>query len=179
MEEIISHEATKIEDDFVFPFSGEEWIGNSLNMASSPIATVRACLDGLQSLAKDSGLSEVTYLDVGCGDGRFVLEMAARRVAVRTVGVDLDASHIEKAIILGTEFGPSCEFQKVDFFKFDFDPFNMISCYVTREAVAKLSKLFTKRMGGRPCVWAVILYPLVDRTPVLIDETYRIYYYVN
>ncbi|MGH3377016.1 MAG: methyltransferase domain-containing protein [Actinoallomurus sp.] len=79
------------------------------------MSTLLTILDALDDLAQSRNLRERTYqalgdtvVDVGCGGGRAVGELAAR--GVRAIGVDLDPAMIETA----TQRWPTGEFHVAD-----------------------------------------------------------------
>lgn len=66
-------------------------------------------VDNIQELV--SGITAAAAIDIGCGDGAVIAEMAERGVAARYVGVDISASAIEMASV---RHAPGADFRVFD-----------------------------------------------------------------
>jgi len=84
------------------------------------------------------GRGDVVY-DLGCGDGRIVIE-AARRHGARGVGIDLDPVRIEEARENARRAGVQqrVRFQQADLFATDFSPATVVMLYLLFEVNLKL-----------------------------------------
>ncbi len=80
-----------------------------------------------------------TVYDLGCGDGRIVIE-AARRHGARGVGIDLDPVRIEEARANARRAGVErlVRFEQADLFKTDFSPATVVMLYLLFEVNLKL-----------------------------------------
>ncbi len=81
---------------------------------------------------------DVVY-DLGCGDGRIVIE-AARSFGATGVGIDIDPRRIEEANAAARRAGVSgrVRFAVQDLFKADFSAANVLTLYLFPELNAKL-----------------------------------------
>ncbi|MCR4396092.1 MAG: class I SAM-dependent methyltransferase [Candidatus Saccharicenans sp.] len=81
---------------------------------------------------------DVLY-DLGCGDGRIVIE-AARRAGIRAVGIDIDPERIresrENARIAGVDH--LVEFRRADIFQSDFSEATVITMYLLPDVNIRL-----------------------------------------
>jgi len=77
--------------------------------------------------------------DLGCGDGRIVIE-AAQRHGARGVGIDIDPARIEEATIAARRAGVSdrVRFVVQDLFQTDFSMASVVTLYLYPELNAKL-----------------------------------------
>ncbi len=84
------------------------------------------------------GRDDIVY-DLGCGDGRIVIE-AARRHGARGVGIDLDPERIREARENARRAGVQqrVRFQQADLFATDFSPATVVMLYLLFEANLKL-----------------------------------------
>lgn len=77
--------------------------------------------------------------DLGCGDGRIVIE-AARRAGVRAVGIDIDPQRIkesrENARMAGVDH--LVEFRRADIFQSDFSEATLITMYLLPDVNLRL-----------------------------------------
>ncbi|WP_292040280.1 class I SAM-dependent methyltransferase [Massilia sp. UBA6681] len=80
-----------------------------------------------------------TVYDLGCGDGRIVIE-AARRHGARGVGIDLDPERIREARENARRAGVErrVRFQQADLFATDFSPATVVMLYLLFEVNLKL-----------------------------------------
>ncbi|KAJ3307227.1 hypothetical protein HDV03_001712 [Kappamyces sp. JEL0829] len=158
-----------------------------MNLANTPVATIRTTLDTLQQLRQRQTLASPAakwankYLDIGCGDGRWVIEMAQWDSVALCVGIDLDPHKIELARVNAQEAGVAskCLFLLQDFVAFDLTPFDIMTAYITKEAMRRLSKSFLDRIGRGQVLLACVLYQPVglDFARVEHDKTYQVTYY--
>jgi cyclopropane fatty-acyl-phospholipid synthase-like methyltransferase len=90
--------------------------------------------------------------DLGCGDGRIVIE-AARRYGARGVGVDIDPARIAEANAAAARAGVQnrVRFVVQDFFETDLSPATVVALYLYSELNARLKPKFLAelRPGGR------------------------------
>jgi cyclopropane fatty-acyl-phospholipid synthase-like methyltransferase len=77
--------------------------------------------------------------DLGCGDGRIVIE-AAKRYGARGVGIDIDPERIEEARKNAEEAGVSdrVEFRQQDLFEVDLRKANVVTLYLLQSVNMKL-----------------------------------------
>ena len=80
-----------------------------------------------------------TVYDLGCGDGRIVIE-AARRHGARGIGIDLDPVRIREARGNARRAGVErrVRFQQADLFATDFSPATVVMLYLLFEVNLKL-----------------------------------------
>ncbi len=96
------------------------------------------------------GPNDVVF-DLGCGDGRIVIE-AARRYGASGVGIDLDPARIEEATAAARRAGVSdrVRFLVQDLFATDFSSASVVTLYLFPEMNARLRpKLQGLRPGSR------------------------------
>ena len=96
--------------------------------------------------------SDDLLYDLGCGDGRIVIE-AARRYGARGVGVDIDPARIAEANAAAARAGVSgrVRFLVQDFFKTDLSEATVVALYLFSELNARLKPKFQAelRPGAR------------------------------
>ena len=87
--------------------------------------------------------------DLGCGDGRIVIE-AAKRAGIRAVGIDLDPERIresrENARAAGVEH--LVEFRRGDIFQADFSEATVVTMYLLPEVNIRLRPTILKLKPG-------------------------------
>lgn len=87
--------------------------------------------------------------DLGCGDGRIVIE-AARRAGIRAVGIDIDPERIresrENARIAGVE--NLVEFRRADIFEADFSEATVVTMYLLPDVNIRLRPTILKLRPG-------------------------------
>ena len=113
---------------------------------STPPAVVRRML----ALGR-VGRGDTVY-DLGCGDGRIVIE-AARRHGAHGVGIDLDPRRIREARENARRAGVErrVQFRQADLFATDFSPATVLMLYLLFEVNLKLMPLLWRqlRVGSR------------------------------
>ena len=84
------------------------------------------------------GKDDVVY-DLGCGDGRIVIE-AAKRYGVRAVGIDIDPQRIAEARANAKKAGVTklVEFRLADLFQADLRPATVVTLYLLPSLNVKL-----------------------------------------
>lgn len=91
---------------------------------------------------------DVLY-DLGCGDGRIVIE-AARRAGIRAVGIDLDPERIresrENARIAGVD--NLVEFRQANIFEADFSEATVVTMYLLPDVNLRLRPAILKLKPG-------------------------------
>jgi len=162
------------EEEYNFPFSTSTFISSSLNLAQSTPSTVKIVLDLLQANAPKM-ITSPKFLDLGCGDGRYVFE-AARR-GLYAVGVDIEPTNIAICEELAKEYGLSdlCQFYLDDFFKFDLSSYNLISCYLYDKTMFMIAKRLKERLQTGNCLVATVLYQPPNWIPLLVDHVYKVH----
>ncbi|MCX8160275.1 MAG: class I SAM-dependent methyltransferase [Candidatus Saccharicenans sp.] len=87
--------------------------------------------------------------DLGCGDGRIVIE-AARRAGIRAVGIDIDPERIresrENARIAGVE--NLVEFRQANIFEADFSEATVVTMYLLPDVNIRLRPTILKLRPG-------------------------------
>ncbi|KAI8895829.1 hypothetical protein BC833DRAFT_622680, partial [Globomyces pollinis-pini] len=159
------------EEDYKFPFQDCDFIVSSLNLAASPPETVRTVVE---MLTKDKP-KNYKYLDLGCGDGRYVFE--AVKSGFYAVGIEMDPTSFKLCVDyqVQNDLIDKCCFYQTDFFLFDLKEFNMISCYLYEKTLNMMSSRLKERMGDGNCSVATILYKPASWTPVVSDDIYKIF----
>jgi len=101
------------------------------------VATPYEVVDQMLRLAR-VGPNDVVF-DLGCGDGRIVIE-AAYRYGARGVGIDLDPARIDEATAAARKAGVSerVRFAVQDLFQTDFSSASVVTLYLFPELNAKL-----------------------------------------
>jgi SAM-dependent methyltransferase len=91
--------------------------------------------------------SESIFYDLGCGDGRIVIE-AAKKYGARGIGVDLDPLRIDESEKNAREDGVEhlVEFILGDVMKVDFSRATVVAIYLLPESNALLRPLFEKQL---------------------------------
>lgn len=113
------------------------------------VVTPHEVVDEMLRLAR-LGPHDVLF-DLGCGDGRIVIE-AARRYGVRGVGIDIDPARIEEANAAARRagLGERVRFIVQDLFQTDFSSASVVTLYLFPEMNARLRpKLQSLRPGSR------------------------------
>lgn len=97
------------------------------------------------------GKQDVVY-DLGCGDGRIIIE-AARRFGARGVGIDLDPARIAEAQANARLAGVQerVRFRQADLFQTDFSPATVVMLYLLFEVNLQLMPQLWRqlRVGAR------------------------------
>ncbi|MFA7503274.1 MAG: methyltransferase domain-containing protein [Burkholderiaceae bacterium] len=80
-----------------------------------------------------------TVYDLGCGDGRIVIE-AARRYGVQGVGIDLDPVRVEEALenVARAGVGDRVRIRQGDLFETDLSPADVVTLYLLPEVNQRL-----------------------------------------
>ena len=101
------------------------------------VSTPHEVVDEMLRLAS-VGPGDVLY-DLGCGDGRIVIE-GARRYGARGVGIDIDPARIDEANAGARRAGVSEQVRFVvqDLFKSDFSEATVVALYLFAELNARL-----------------------------------------
>jgi len=114
------------------------------------VSTPRDVVERMLAMAQ-VGARDTVY-DLGCGDGRIVIE-AARRHRARGVGVDLDPERIREARAAARQAGVQdrVRFRQADLFATDFSPASVVMLYLLFEVNLKLMpRLWQQlRVGSR------------------------------
>jgi len=134
----------------------------------------------------DVGTSDVVY-DLGCGDGRIVVEAVKKFGARCAVGVDINPQRLKEARELARKEGVEnkVRFYRENVFKTDFSSATVVTMYLLPEYNAALAPRLTKllRVGSRvvshdfnsmPPSWkAVIAKDFTDSN----GETHSLYFW--
>jgi SAM-dependent methyltransferase len=101
------------------------------------VPTPPSVVDAMLELAQVKK-GEIVY-DLGCGDGRIVIE-AAKRYGARGVGIDIDARRIEEARENAKAAGVAdrVQFRQQDLFETDFREANVVTLYLLQAINMKL-----------------------------------------
>jgi SAM-dependent methyltransferase len=114
------------------------------------VSTPRDVVERMLAMAR-VGAHDTVY-DLGCGDGRIVIE-AARRHGARGVGIDLDPERIREARANARQAGVQerVRFRQADLFATDFSPASVVMLYLLFEVNLKLMpRLWQQlRVGSR------------------------------
>jgi SAM-dependent methyltransferase len=114
------------------------------------VPTPRDVVERMLAMAR-VGARDTVY-DLGCGDGRIVIE-AARRHGARGVGIDLDPERIREARAIARQAGVHgrVRFRQADLFAADFSPASVVMLYLLFEVNLKLMpRLWQQlRVGSR------------------------------
>ncbi|HVF40361.1 MAG TPA: class I SAM-dependent methyltransferase [Gemmatimonadaceae bacterium] len=114
------------------------------------VPTPHAVVDRMLSVAR-VGKDDVLY-DLGSGDGRIVIA-AAKRFAVRAVGIDIDPNLVAASRRNADTAGVAAlvEFREADLFTIDLRPASVVTLYLLSELNVRLRpKLFNElRPGSR------------------------------
>lgn len=107
----------------------------------TPPEVVDAMLDFAKVTPKD------TIFDLGCGDGRIVIE-AAKKYGARGVGVDLNPDRIEEARANAAKAGVSnlVRFEVKDLFDADIHDATVVALYLLPEANLRLRSRLTSEL---------------------------------
>lgn len=135
-----------------------------LSLAPAPIPTARAAalpavpyvstprdvVERMLAMAR-VGARDLVY-DLGCGDGRIVIE-AARRHGARGIGIDLDPERIREARANARQAGVQdrVRFRQADLFATDFSAASVVMLYLLFEVNLKLMPRLWRqlRVGSR------------------------------
>lgn len=155
-----------------FPFRDTEFVGSWLNICQSEAATVKTCMDLIES-ARPS--TKGAFLDLGCGEGRFVIEAAKR--GYLAVGIELDVECVSTARKKARDAGVTCIFLNGDFANLDLDAFQVITCYLYQPMLVSLGPRLSSRLAKGDCVIATMLYKIPALLPFKTEDLYKIYLY--
>lgn len=110
------------------------------------IPTPRDVVDRMLAMAQVKA-SDIVY-DLGCGDGRIVIE-AARRHGARGFGIDLDPWRIREAKENARRAGVEdrVRFEREDLFKTDLGPASVVMLYLLFEVNLKLMPRLWKQLA--------------------------------
>lgn len=86
-----------------------------------------------------------TVYDLGCGDGRVVIE-AARRYKVKAIGIEKFFGIWLLAKLRNFLFGSPAKILRQDIFKTDLKNADVVFCYLWPETMEKLKEKFLKEM---------------------------------
>jgi SAM-dependent methyltransferase len=146
------------------------------------VVTPYEVVDEMLQLAK-VGPGDVVY-DLGCGDGRIVIE-AARRYGARGVGIDIDPARIEEATAGARRAGVSdrVRFTVQDLFQTDFSSATVVTLYLFPEMNARLRpKLQADLKSGSRIVshqFGIAGWPPEDGVKVRVgDSLHDVYLWV-
>ncbi|MCO5119318.1 MAG: class I SAM-dependent methyltransferase [Burkholderiaceae bacterium] len=93
-----------------------------------------------------------TVYDLGCGDGRIVVE-AAKRYGVRGIGIDLDPVRVAEASdnVSRAGVGDKVEIRQGDLFETDLSPADVVTLYLLPEVNLRLLPVLWRdlRVGAR------------------------------
>lgn len=108
----------------------------------TPMKVVNKVLDYLSPKEKD-----VVY-DLGCGDGRFIIE-AARRYNCRAVGIEIDPIRFLITKIRVKILGLDSKVKVVwaNFMNYPINDATIVFCFLTQEANNKLEVKFSKELS--------------------------------
>lgn len=109
-----------------------------LKLDAPYVSTPQQVVDEMLKLAQ-VGPTDVVY-DLGCGDGRFVIN-AASRYGARGVGIDLDPLRIAQAREGARREGVAdrVSFRQEDLFKADFSAATVVTLFLFTELNARLA----------------------------------------
>lgn len=109
------------------------------------VPTPQAVVEKMLQLAKVTA-RDVVY-DLGCGDGRIVIE-AARRYGARGVGIDIDPERIAEARANARAAGVThlVQFQQADLFESDFSNATVVTLYLLPSLNLKLRPKLWKEL---------------------------------
>eukprot|EP01112_Ceratiomyxa_fruticulosa_P002294 TRINITY_DN12419_c0_g1_i1.p1 TRINITY_DN12419_c0_g1~~TRINITY_DN12419_c0_g1_i1.p1 ORF type:complete len:217 (-),score=47.19 TRINITY_DN12419_c0_g1_i1:177-827(-) len=93
--------------------------------------------------------SKDTVMDLGCGDGR-ILIWAAKKFGVKGVGMDINPSLVEKAIVTAREEGVShlCDFKVQSFLDDECDFTKLAPTIITTYLTPKALRLLEPKLRG-------------------------------
>ena len=146
-------------------------IGSALQAGSlAPfVSTPPDVVERMLTLARTSR-DDVVY-DLGCGDGRVVIE-AARRFGARGVGIDIDPALVARARANAEAAGVSSlvQFRVQDAMTVDVSEASVVTLYLLAASNAKLRPILTARLKPGSRIVAHN-YPLGgDWEPAVIDN---------
>lgn len=147
----------------LLPFAAraQSWIDRGLDVpyVPTPMPVVRKMLAFARVQRGD------TLYDLGCGDGRIVVE-AARRYGVRGVGIDLDPDRIAEAKENARREGVAdrVQFRNDDLFKTDLSAARVVTLYLLPEVNLRLRPQLWRQLapGARVVSHA---FPMGDDWP--------------
>jgi SAM-dependent methyltransferase len=146
-------------------------IGSALQAGSlAPfVSTPPDVVERMLTLARTSR-ADVVY-DLGCGDGRVVIE-AARKFGARGVGIDIDPALIARATANAEAAGVSSlvQFRVQDAMTVDVSEASVVTLYLLAASNAKLRPILTARLKPGSRIVAHN-YPLGgDWEPAVVDN---------
>jgi SAM-dependent methyltransferase len=109
------------------------------------VPTPPSVVDAMLELAQVKK-GEVVY-DLGCGDGRIVIE-AAKRYGARGVGIDIDPQRVEEARENAKAAGVAdrVQFRQQDLFETDFREANVVTLYLLQAINLRLRPILLKQL---------------------------------
>lgn len=103
----------------------------------SPAALIREAMDLLEKLGCLNGRGK-RVVDLGCGDGRWLVAACERFSDCRAVGYEIDEELLKKARTQTRRFRTRVELRQEDFFAVPRLDFDVVIAYLFREGCAKL-----------------------------------------
>jgi SAM-dependent methyltransferase len=167
------------DEDNPFPFSDEDFQGNPLNLAESTPSTISAVF-ALFTKRRNIKTTD-RYIDLGCGDGRFVFAAAA--MDIFAVGIDLEPSNYKKCEEEKARLGltdSQCMFYLADIHAFDLSSYTLISCYLVDGFLQEIASKILERLHSLKddALFATVLYkPRKWADPVGRDDVFCISLY--
>ena len=149
-----------------------------LKLDAPYVSTPQQAVDAMLRMAR-VGPSDVVY-DLGCGDGRFVIN-AASLYGARGVGIDLDPRRIAQAREGARSAGVAdrVSFRQEDLFTTDFSEATVVTLFLFAELNARLAPRLRAvlKPGARIVAYEYGIpgWPHQDQALLAIDgQTYRI-----
>jgi SAM-dependent methyltransferase len=149
------------------PFQNVDFLSSCLNLARTTPSTIIKVLDILTQYQPNG-----TLVDLGCGEGQFVIE-AGKRGFIST-GVELDRQLVAAA---SRHSSPTVVFINQDIFTLELESFDIIYCYLYESTLRKLSPRLIDRLRRRKGLVVSLLYSIPHLNPIHVDDTYQIFVY--
>lgn len=117
-------------------------------------------------------------LDLGCGTGEITARIAELFPTARITGVDLIASHLERARGKAARFGDRVTFQEADAFELPFaaGTFDLVVCRHVLQAIPSPERVLAEMVRvGRPGGWLHVIaedYDMIHAAPTRVDVSW-------
>lgn len=157
----------------VGPFLAPAFRKLTIPWMATPTNVIRNALNKLPQ--QKNPISNRKLVDLGSGDGRFVIE-AAKAGYKKAVGIELNPWLVAYSYWKSWRAGVfnKTTFKMINFFDFDLRPFDVITCFGANGVMEPLCTKI-KEEGKDDVLIVCYRFPLIDKVPIVKDGELFIY----
>lgn len=139
---------------------------------ATPTTVIKTALDKLPSKVPPH---QRRFVDLGSGDGRFVIE-AAKAGYAESVGIELNQWLVGYSYYRSWRAGVinKVSFRMVNFFDFDLKPYDVITCFGANGVMEPLFEKIKIEAKDNACI-ICYRFPLLKKVPAVKDGELFIY----